>query len=171
MTVTVYTISDVAVDKAHRRVPRRASSKKIGWNAQIQELAGANYFTIIGNQATKAQIGFTDWFEDYPYPTDWFDVLQNGDNITQVHNNNYGNVDFKSINSQIDHLGHLPPSQALSTSTNQGWATIDNKLMVKYASTAPYLNGVLTSFFNSKMDLNCDIFDDKNDDLAQMCLK
>jgi hypothetical protein len=43
--------------------------------------------------------------------------------------------------------------------------------MVKYASTAPYLNGILTSFFNSKMDLNCDIFDDNNDDLAQMCLK
>jgi peptide/nickel transport system substrate-binding protein len=170
MKVTVYTISDVAVDKATGEY-LQGQLKKIGWNAQIRELAGANYFTIVGNQATKAQIGFTDWFEDYPYPTDWFNILQNGDNITQVHNNNYGNVDVKSINSQINHFGHLPPAQALSASTNQGWATIDHDLMVKYASTAPYLNGILTSFFNSKMDLNCDIFDDNNDDLAQMCLK
>jgi len=170
MKVTVYTISDVAVDKATGEY-LQGQLKKIGWNAQIRELAGANYFTIVGNQATKAQIGFTDWFEDYPYPTDWFNILQNGDNITQVHNNNYGNVDVKSINSQINHFGHLPPAQALSPSTNQGWATIDKDLMVKYASTAPYLNGILTSFFNSKMDLNCDIFDDNNDDLAQMCLK
>jgi len=43
--------------------------------------------------------------------------------------------------------------------------------MVTYASEAPYLNGILTSFFNSKMSLPCDIFDDNNDDLAQFCLK
>jgi peptide/nickel transport system substrate-binding protein len=170
MKVTVYTISDVAVDKQTGEY-LQGQLKKIGWNAQIRELAGANYFTIVGNQATKAQIGFTDWFEDYPYPTDWFNILQNGENITQVHNNNYGNVDVKSINSQIDHFGHLPPAQALSASTNAGWAAIDNDLMVKYASTVPYLNGILTSFFNSKMNLACDIFDDNNDDLAQMCMK
>ena len=170
MTVGVYTISDDAVDKAQGEY-LASQLDKIGWKTKLHELAGANYFVIIGNQKTKAQIGFTDWFEDYPYPTDWFNILQNGDNITQVHNNNYGNVDVKSINSQINHFGHLPPSQALSSSTNQGWATIDHDLMVKYASTAPYLNGILTSFFNSKMDLNCDIFDDNNDDLAQMCLK
>ena len=170
MKVTVYTISDVAVDKSTGEY-LQGQLKKIGWNAQIRELAGANYFTIIGNQATKAQIGFTDWFEDYPYPTDWFNILQNGKNITQVHNNNYGNVNFPNINDSIDKYGHLPPSQALSQSTNEGWAKIDHDLMVKYASTAPYLNGILTSFFNSKMNLACDIFDDNNDDLAQMCLK
>jgi peptide/nickel transport system substrate-binding protein len=170
MKVTVYTIGDVAVDKATGEY-LQGQLKAIGWNAQIRELAGANYFTIVGNQSTKAQIGFTDWFEDYPYPTDWFNVLQNGENITQVHNNNYGNVDNAAANSQMAHLAHLPPSEALSSSTNAGWAKIDHDLMVQQASTVPYLNVILTSFFNSKMDLNCDIFDDNNDDLAQMCMK
>jgi peptide/nickel transport system substrate-binding protein len=170
MKVTVYTIGDVAVDKATGEY-LQGQLKAIGWNAQIRELAGANYFTIVGNQSTKAQIGFTNWFEDYPYPTDWFNVLQNGENITQVHNNNYGNVDNAAANSQMAHLAHLPPSEALSSSTNAGWAKIDHDLMVQQASTVPYLNGILTSFFNSKMDLNCDIFDDNNDDLAQMCMK
>ena len=170
MKVTVYTISDVAVARATGEY-LQGQLKRIGWNAQISELAGANYFTIVGNQATKAQIGFTNWFEDYPYPSDWFNVLQNGQNITQIHNNNYGNVNFPSINDAIDKYGHLPPAQALSTSTNQGWANIDHTLMVKYASTAPYMNGILTSFFSSKMSLPCDVFDDNDDDLAQFCLK
>ena len=43
--------------------------------------------------------------------------------------------------------------------------------MVKYASQAPFLNGVITSFFSSKMDPNCDIFTDLFDDMAQMCRK
>ncbi|MFL5942434.1 MAG: ABC transporter substrate-binding protein [Gaiellaceae bacterium] len=170
MKVTVYTISDVAVDKSTGEY-LQGQLKKIGWNAQIRELAGANYFTIIGNQATKAQIGFTDWFEDYPYPTDWFNILENGDNITQVHNNNYSNVNIKSANDTINHLAHLPPSQALSKSTNDQWANLDKTLMVQHATEAPYLNGILTSFFSSKMDVSCDIFDDNNDDLAQFCLK
>jgi peptide/nickel transport system substrate-binding protein len=170
MKVTVYTIGDVAVDKATGEY-LQGQLKAIGWNAQIRELAGANYFTIVGNQSTKAQIGFTNWFEDYPYPTDWFNVLQNGENITQVLYTNYGNVDNAAANSQMAHLAHLPPSEALSSSTNAGWAKIDHDLMVQQASTVPYLNVILTSFFNSKMDLNCDIFDDNNDDLAQMCMK
>jgi peptide/nickel transport system substrate-binding protein len=170
MKVTVYTISDASTPKAIGEY-LQGQLKKIGWNAQIRELAGANYFTIIGNQSTKAQIGFTNWFEDYPYPTDWFNILQNGENITQVHNNNYGNVNFPSINLQIDHFGHLPPSQALSKSTNTGWAKIDRDLMVKYASTAPFYNSILTSFFSSKMALPCDVFDDNQDDIAQFCLK
>src|SRR5262249_14337236 len=145
--------------------------KKIGWNAGIRELAGANYFTIMGNQSTKAQIGDNNWIEDYPYPTDWFNTLQNGENITQVHNNNYGNVDFPSINKEIDHLGHLPPAQALSQSTDAAWAKVDRDLMVKYASTAPFLNGITTSFLSSKMYPPCDVFDDYSDDLAQFCLK
>ncbi|HEU5214660.1 MAG TPA: ABC transporter substrate-binding protein [Gaiellaceae bacterium] len=170
MKVTVYTVGDVAVAKATGEY-LQGQLQKIGWNAQIRELGAANYFTIVGNQSTKAQIGFTNWFEDYPYPTDWFNILQNGENITQVHNNNYGNVDVKSINQQIDHLGHLPPPQALSATTNAAWARIDGDLMVKYASTAPYYNGIVTSFFSSKMALPCDVFDDNDDDLAQFCLK
>jgi peptide/nickel transport system substrate-binding protein len=169
-TVTVYTQSDVAVALSAGEY-MQGQLNKIGYKAKLKPLASANYFTIMGNQATKAQIGYTDWFEDYPYPTDWFNILQNGDTITQVHNNNYGNVDVKSINSQINSLAHLPPSQALSASTNSKWASVDKTLMVKYASTVPYLNRVLTSFFSPKLDPACDIFTDSQDDPMQFCLK
>jgi peptide/nickel transport system substrate-binding protein len=170
MTVGVYTISDDDIDKKQGEY-LAGQLDKIGWKTKLHELAGANYFVIVGNQATKAQIGFTDWFEDYPYPTDWFDVLQNGKNIHEQHNNNNSNVNFKDTNAEIDRLGHLPPTQAFTAKTNAAWAALDKKLMVKYASQAPFLNGVITSFFSSRMDPNCDIFTDLFDDVAQMCLK
>ena len=37
-------------------------------------------------------------------------------------------LNFASVNSQIDHYGHLPPSQALSSSTNDAWANIDKMI-------------------------------------------
>jgi len=170
MTVGVYTIGDDDIDKKQGEY-LASQLDKIGWKTKLHELAGANYFVIVGNQKTKAQIGFTDWFEDYPYPTDWFDVLQNGKNIHEQHNNNNSNVNFKDTNAEIDRLGHLPPSEAFSDETNAAWAALDKKLMVKYASQAPFLNGVITSFFSSRMDPTCDVFTDLFDDVAQMCLK
>jgi peptide/nickel transport system substrate-binding protein len=168
--VTVYTIGDDQVDKAWGEY-LQGVLKSIGWNAGIRELGSGNYFTIVGNQATKAQIGFTDWFEDYPYPSDWFNVLLNGDRITQIHNNNYGNVDIASANKAMAKLAALPPAEANSTGTNTAWAKLDHDLMVKYAATAPFLNAVLTSFFSSRMDMRCDVITDNYDDFSQFCLK
>jgi peptide/nickel transport system substrate-binding protein len=168
--VTVYTISDNQVDKATGEYLQGVLNQ-IGFKAKVRELAGGNYFTIIGNQATKAQIGFTDWFEDYPYPSDWFNILLNGEHITKIHNNNYGNVDIKPLNKEIDRLDSLPPAEANSPGTNAAWAKVDYAYIVKYAAVAPYYNGLLTSFFSSRMDMKCDIFDDSQDDFAQFCLK
>ncbi len=168
--VDLYTIGDVDFDKAAGEY-EQGVLQSLGYKVQIHEIAGANYFTLMGNQSTKPSIGFTDWFEDYPYPSDWFNILQNGELITQTHNNNYGNVNFKDVNQKIDQLDSLPPSQALSASTNAAWAGVDNELMTKDASTVPYLNGILTSFFSSKMNVSCDVFTDFYDDPAQMCLK
>jgi peptide/nickel transport system substrate-binding protein len=169
-TIDVYGESDDAISKAQTEY-LAGQLDKIGWKTKLHELASANYFTIVANQATKAEIGWTDWFEDYPYPTDWFDVLQNGANIHQIHNNNNSNVNFKDTNAEIDRLGHLPSSQAFTAKTTNDWAALDKKLMVKYASEAPFLNSVITSFFSSKMDPKCDIFTDLFDDMAQMCQK
>jgi peptide/nickel transport system substrate-binding protein len=168
--VDLYTIGDTAVDKAWGEYLQGVLTN-IGYKVTIHELAGDNYFTIMGDQKTKPSIGFTDWYEDYPYPSDWFNILLNGELITKVHNNNYGNVNFKDVNKKIDKLDSLPPSKALSPSTNAQWAAVDNELMTKYAATAPFMNPLLTSFFSSRMNVACDIYTDNQDDVAQMCLK
>lgn len=123
----------------------------IGFNAKEKIVNSAVYWTTVGNQATKAQIGFADWFQDYPHPLDWFDVLLNGQRITQTHNNNYANFDDPAINAKIDALKKEP---SLTSSVNGQWAALDQQIM-QQAPWAPFMNRQFIDFFNSDIDLSC----------------
>jgi peptide/nickel transport system substrate-binding protein len=123
----------------------------IGLKAHEKIINSAVYWTTVGNQATKAQIGFADWFQDYPHPLDWFDVLLNGDRITDTHNNNYANFDDKAVNAKIEALKKEP---TLTDSVNTQWAQVD-KMVDEQAPWAPFMNRQFTDFFNSDMDLSC----------------
>jgi peptide/nickel transport system substrate-binding protein len=124
---------------------------QMGFKAKLKVIDASIYWTTVGNQATKAQIGFADWFQDYPHPLDWFDVLLNGERITQTHNNNYSNFNNANVNSTIDKLKTEP---TLSDAVNQQWAQLDNTVM-QNAAWAPYVNRQFTDFFSSKVDTNC----------------
>jgi peptide/nickel transport system substrate-binding protein len=128
---------------------------KIGYKPKLHLLSHQVYFQTIGNQATKAQAMFTDWYQDYPHPLDWFDVLLNGDRITQTHNNNPGNVDVPSVNKEIESLKKI---SNITPEVNNRWAQVDRDLMVKYATTVPYMNKSSTDFFSNKMDMSCYVF-------------
>jgi peptide/nickel transport system substrate-binding protein len=123
---------------------------KIGYKASVKELAHGVYFTTIGNQATKAQTGWADWFQDYPSPIDWFDVLFNGDRITPTHNNNYGNADYPAVNKEINALKANP--NPTSDQVVGGWKQVDKMLIQDNAAAAPFANRVFTDFFGPKVD-------------------
>src|SRR6266498_2781963 len=124
---------------------------QIGLKASLKVIDASIYWTTIGNQATKAQIGFADWFQDYPHPLDWFDVLLNGERITQTHNNNYSNFNDKGINKEI---GALKQEPTLTDSVNSEWAQLDETIM-KDAGWAPYVNRQFTDFFSTNVDAGC----------------
>jgi peptide/nickel transport system substrate-binding protein len=123
----------------------------IGLKAKGKVINAAIYWTTMGNQATHAQIGFADWFQDYPHPLDWFDVLLNGDRITDTHNNNYANFDDKAVNAKIAALKKEP---TLTDSVNADWASVD-KMVDAQAPWAAFMNRQFTDFFNADMDLSC----------------
>ncbi|MDX6518707.1 MAG: peptide/nickel transport system substrate-binding protein [Gaiellaceae bacterium] len=123
----------------------------IGLKAKLKIVNASVYWTTIGNQATKAQIGFADWFQDYPHPLDWFDVLLNGNRITQTHNNNYSNANNPAINAKIDALKKQPK---LTASVNQQWADVD-KMVAQQALWVPYINRQFTDFFGKDVDTSC----------------
>ncbi|MES1248720.1 MAG: ABC transporter substrate-binding protein [Actinomycetota bacterium] len=123
----------------------------IGLKAKEKIINSAVYWTTVGNQATKAQIGFADWFQDYPHPLDWFDVLLNGNRITQTHNNNYANFDNSAVNAEIESLKKEP---SLTDAVNQKWAKVDQDVM-EQAPWAPFMNRQFVDFFNSDIDLSC----------------
>ena len=124
----------------------------LGFKATLKTINAEVYWTTVGNQATKAQIGFADWFQDYPHPLDWIDVLLNGTRITKTHNNNYADFNVPAINNGIAQLKKQP---TLTPQVNKGWATLANTIMEKYAPWAPYLNVQYIDTFNKDIDLSC----------------
>jgi peptide/nickel transport system substrate-binding protein len=149
--------ADVTVWNHDRGTDPKASAylvdvlNSIGLKAHEKIINSAVYWTTVGNQATKAQIGFADWFQDYPHPLDWFDVLLNGNRITDTHNNNYANFDNKAVNAKIETLKKEP---TLTDAVNTQWASVD-KMVDEQAPWAPFMNRQFTDFFNSDMDLSC----------------
>jgi peptide/nickel transport system substrate-binding protein len=125
--------------------------KSIGLNAKLKIIDAAIYWTTIGNQQTKAQIGFADWFQDYPHPLDWFDVLLNGTRITDTHNNNYSNFNDPATNTEI---ADLKQKATLNATVNGQWAALDASIMKK-AGWAPYVNRQFTDFFSKNVDTGC----------------
>jgi peptide/nickel transport system substrate-binding protein len=123
----------------------------IGLKAKEKNINPAIYWSTMGNQATKAQIGFSDWFQDYPHPLDWFDVLLNGNRITDTHNNNYANFDDPKVNAKIAELKKQPE---LTDAVNAQWAEVD-RMVLEQAPWAPFLNRQFTDFFGADMDLSC----------------
>jgi peptide/nickel transport system substrate-binding protein len=123
----------------------------IGLKAKLKIIDASIYWTTIGNQKTAAQIGFADWFQDYPHPLDWFDVLLNGTRITPTHNNNYSNFNDSDVNSKIAALKKEP---TLTDAVNAKWADLDNEIMQK-AGWAPYVNRQFTDFFGKNVDESC----------------
>lgn len=123
----------------------------IGLRATSHTVTSATYWAAIGNQASEAQIGFADWFQDYPHPLDWFDVLLNGERITKTFNNNYANFEDKAVDAKIDALNKEPVP---TSPVNLEWAALDRKIM-EQAPWAPFLNREFTDFFNQKVDLGC----------------
>ena len=128
---------------------------KIGYKTKLHLLEHSVYFQTIGAQKTRAQAMFTDWYQDYPHPLDWFDVLLNGNRITETHNNNPGNVNVPSVNKEIDALKKI---SQITPEVNARWAKVDKDLMATYATTIPYMNRSQTDFFGTKMDMSCYVF-------------
>jgi peptide/nickel transport system substrate-binding protein len=123
--------------------------REIGFRAQTKIIDPAVYGATIGNQKTKAQVGISNWFQDYPHPLNWFDTLLNGENITQENNNNYANADVAAINRRIDELKSEPE---MTDEVVEAWKDLD-RAVAEQAFWAPAVNRTFTDFFSERMDL------------------
>ncbi|HEY6150869.1 MAG TPA: ABC transporter substrate-binding protein [Gaiellaceae bacterium] len=120
---------------------------QIGLNASLTILPRATYYTTIGNVNTHAQTGWARWLEDYPHPLDWFDVLLNGNRITDQDNNNYAWYKNAKTDKQIEQLKKQP---LLTPAVNARWATVEKQIM-QQAPWAPWSNRVFPEFFSKQI--------------------
>jgi peptide/nickel transport system substrate-binding protein len=141
---------------------------QIGYKAKTKILDQQVYFATIGDKKTKAQAGFTDWFQDFPHPADFFEP-----NLSKkaLQGNPTFNFQFKSDPVLDKGLAELNPESDPSKVAD-GWAAIDRNTIEKAHATV-YGNELSTSFFSDRMDFkNCSgVHPVYKNDWALFCLK
>ena len=122
---------------------------QIGFKATIKTLNQTVYFSSIGDPKTKAQIGFDDWFQDFPHPGDFFGNLLTTAAAKSTPSFNNGFVSDPHIDSQVNTLDAQPAESVAS-----GWAALDQYVnSPEHAYVAPYGNEEDTAFYSSRMNV------------------
>jgi peptide/nickel transport system substrate-binding protein len=128
--------------------------KELGFETTLKIVNSDNYFGVIGNESTpNLDIGFANWFEDYPHPNDFFEPLLSGESIVPTGATNLARIDDPQLNREIDRLGEGP----LTPQVESEYAALDRKFM-EQAPWAPYGTSTLPTFVSSRVDLDQVIF-------------
>lgn len=120
----------------------------LGLDAEPKIIEGSVYFQTIGNQDTKAQAGFANWFQDFPHPAN-FMFLVNGASIQDTNNQNFGNVDDPEVNELIDSSDANPDLDAVAAD----YAAADRKIVEK-AYILPYGHRQLTKLVSDRVNFD-----------------
>lgn len=129
----------------------RDTLNEIGFKAKTKILDQQVYFGTIGTAKTKAQIGFTDWYQDFPHPGDFFEPNLSGKALESSPTFNF---QFES-NPKIDEGLEKLSGEADPATVADQWAELD-RAVVEDANAAIYGNELSTSFFSERMDVeNC----------------
>src|SRR5262249_14628393 len=99
------------------RQPRReyadyltAMLNQIGFDATERIVPDGEYFEAVGDAANAAQIGFADWFQDFPNPSDFY-LLMDGRSIQPTNNLNFSRVDDPFIQERLIPLSEVPSTE------------------------------------------------------------
>jgi len=147
MNITVWTDTESPNNEAGEYY--EGVLKEMGFTTTLKQINADNYFTVIGNRSTPdLDTGWTDWFQDYPHPNDFFQPLLAGESILQTNNGNFANIDEPSLNKEITKLGEeqLGPEQVAA------YTELDKKYM-ELAPFAPYGTRTLSTFVSSAINL------------------
>jgi peptide/nickel transport system substrate-binding protein len=164
--VTVWTNNDDPSDKVGEAMADQLN--RLGFNAEPRILDGGVYFQTIGNQRTRAQAGFANWFQDFPHPKN-FMFLVDGASIQPTNNQNFGNVDDPVLNKGIAELDQEPE---MTDEVADRWREL-NVHLVEQGHVVPYGHRKLATFVSERIDFeNCTRFHPVwNNDWSSFCLK
>ena len=152
MDITIWTDNEDPQDEAGEYY--EGVLKELGFDTKLKILNADNYFTVIGNQSTPdLDTGWSDWYEDYPHPNDFFQPLLSGESILQTNNGNFAEIDDPALNKEIAELGEEP----LGPEQEKKYAEMDKKYM-EQAPWVPYGNRTLSTFVSSEINLDSIIY-------------
>jgi peptide/nickel transport system substrate-binding protein len=141
---------------------------EIGFDAEVKTLDQQVYFSKIGERDFGAQTGFTDWFQDYPHPGDFFDILLHSRATEAAVSFNQGFVTDPELDRRLDEIRGEDPEDVA-----EEWAALDDYVVNQKAWVAPYGFEESSSFFSERMDAeNCNgVHPVYKNDWLQFCLK
>jgi len=122
---------------------------QIGLDAEPRIIGPSVYFQTVGNERTEAQIGFSNFFPDFPHPASVLSIVD-GDLVQQRATSNLGRVDDPRLNDRLDALRRIPRVE----SVEDEYADVDAEI-VREAYIAPFGNRKLTTFVSERMDPDC----------------
>jgi peptide/nickel transport system substrate-binding protein len=127
---------------------------QLGFSTTLKEINADNYFTVIGNLSTpNLDTGWSDWFQDYPHPNDFFQPLLAGESILKTNNGNFAQINEPELNEEITKLRE----EQLRPPQEKRYSELDKKYM-EAAPWAPYGQRTLSTFVSSAINLEGVIF-------------
>ena len=150
--ITVWTDSESPNDEAGTYY--QDVLEQLGFDTTLKVLSGDTYFTQMSNLSTPSlDTGWTNWFEDYPHPNDFFQPLLSAESIQPTSNTNWSQIDEPSLNAKIDQLR----TEQLGPEQEAEYAQLDRAFM-EQAPWAPYGNLTVATFVSDAIDLDEVIF-------------
>jgi peptide/nickel transport system substrate-binding protein len=141
---------------------------EMGLDAEPRILDSGVFLQTVGNAETEAQIGVTNWFQDFPHPKNYF-FLVDGKSIQPTNSQNLGNVDDPEITAGITELSREPE---MTGEVAEGWGEL-NRQLVEEAWIVPYGHAKRATFVSERMDFeNCTLFHPVYfNDYSSFCLR
>ena len=121
---------------------------QIGYKSKIKTLDQQVYFDKIGTKSTKAQTGFTDWYQDFPHPADFFQPLLSGASLKSTPTSNQGFVNDPELNKKIDEYTKAETVDEVA----EKWGDLDEYVVNEKAYIVPYGYEETTAFFSPRMN-------------------
>jgi peptide/nickel transport system substrate-binding protein len=146
-----------------------ATLNSIGFKATLKTIADAEYFTTIETLKNHPQVGFADWQQDFPNPTDFYQNLVDANAIAPIGNSNYEEVNDPYIQAQLKSLYAVPGAQLSSAAPR--WAALDEYVAKKaYLAVYGYLES--PEFVSNRIDFSKILFNPLyGDDWTSLVLK
>ena len=127
---------------------------ELGFDAKLKTINGDNYYTVIGNESTPdLDTGWLAFYQDYPHPNDFLQLLFSGESISPTDNTNFSRIDVPKLNEKIAKLAEEP----LGPEQEAEYAALDKEYM-ELAPVAPYGTNTVSTFVDSEIDLDSVIF-------------
>ena len=123
---------------------------QLGYHASLKSLDRGVYFDTVDNSSNKAQIGWWDWYQDYPAASDFINTLLScGAYIpNDDHSNNAAEFCNKSVDSTIKTA--LSQGATSTAAANQSWAKADQQI-VDQAPWLPMFNPKNIDFVSKRV--------------------